>query len=182
MMDKLALAFVFVFGIGCGGGEDGGVESDAAMNEPIVNGRPASEFYAQFAHALTMAEVSGAAAFPAQADGRNAFLVAFFLMPQQRLELFYAEGEGDVTPTGHSLAVFGNAKKRRSGTWRVDGASLVLDSYMRCDGFSFNGRDALRCTLSSPIITAAAQGRAGTFQNATGASTPDDSEWADYVQ
>jgi hypothetical protein len=154
---------------------------DGSMNEPIINGKPASQFYGQFAHATTKAEVGGAAAFPAQADGRNAYLAQFFLLPNGKLVLFYAEGEGSVTTTGHSLAIFGNTKKKREGTWRIDGAQLVLDAFMRCDGFTLNDRDALRCTLASSIVTAAAQGRSGTFQNGIGMSSPDDSEFADYV-
>lgn len=177
-------ALTFLFALGCGGGatdDDSPGTVDGGPSDVLVNGKPASEFYAQFTHAVTRAEVGGAAAFPAQADGRNAFVVQFFLLPAGELALFYAEGEGEVTQTGHSLAIFGDAKKRRAGTWRIDGAQLVLDAYMRCDGFALDGRDALRCTLTSPIITAAAQGRAGTFRNGIGESSPDDSEFADYV-
>jgi hypothetical protein len=167
----------------CGGGGESSDDmpmTDASMNEPLVNGKPASEFYNQFAHAVTMAEVGGAAAFPAQGDGRNAFLAQFFLMPNKKLVLFYAEGQGEVTQTGHALNLDPSTKKRREGTWRVDGAALVLDSFMRCDGFTLNGKDALRCTLSSTIVTAAAQGRTGTFQKGIGTSSPDDTEFADY--
>jgi len=168
----------------CGGGgdsDDGMQMPDAAMNEPIVNGKPASQYYAQFAHATTKAEVGGAAAFPAQSDGRNAFLAQFFLMPNGKLVLFYAEGEGSVTSTGHALNIIGATKKKREGTWKVDGAQLVLDAFMRCDGFTLNDKDALRCTLATSIVTAAAQGKSGTFQNGIGMSSPDDSEFADYV-
>lgn len=177
------LLFVLLAACGGGGDSDDAMMGtpDASMNEPLVNGKPASQFYAQFAHATTMAENTGAAAFPAQADGRNAYVVQFFLMPSNKLELFYAEGMGEVTQTGHSLAVFNNSKKKREGTWKVEGAQLVLDSFMRCDGFTLNDRDALRCTLSTTIVTAAAQGRSGTFQKGIGMSSPDDSEFADYV-
>jgi hypothetical protein len=180
---KRVLIAICVLGCGGGGSDDDGMmmQPDGSMNEPLVNGKPASEFYGQFAHAVSKNEMSGAAAFPAQADGRNAYLVTFFLMPSNKLELFYAEGQGEVTATGHSLAILNNTKKRRTGTWRIDGAQLVLDSYMRCDGFTLNGKDALRCTLSSTIVTAAAQGRAGTFQKGIGDASPDDSEFADYV-
>lgn len=170
----------------CGGGgdsDDGMMmpPPDGSMTEPLINGKPASQFYAQFAHATTKNEVSGAASFPAQADGRNAYLATFFLMPDGKLVWLYAEGEGEVTATGHSLAIYTSSKKKRTGTWRIDGAQLALDAFMRCDGFALNGKDALRCTLSSSIITAAAQGRAGTFQNGIGPASPDDSEFADYV-
>jgi hypothetical protein len=168
----------------CGGGgesDDAMPMADAAMNEPVINGKPASQFYAQFAHATTKAEVSGAASFPTQPDGRNAFLAQFFLMPNGKLVLFYAEGEGSVSPTGHSLNILGSTRKRREGTWRVDGAQLALDSFMRCDGLAQDGKDVLRCTLGASIVTPAAQGKSGTFRNGFGMSSPDDSEFADYV-
>lgn len=172
---------------GGGGGDDGGgddmpgPDGGGMMNEPLVNGLPASQYYAQFAHATTKAGVVGAAAFPAQGDGRNAFHTTFFLMPNNQLQLFYAEGEGSVTSTGWSLNIFGNAKKKRSGTWKVEGARLVLDSFMTCDGFELNDKPALSCTLASTIITAAAQGRSGTFQKELGESSPNDTEFAEYV-
>jgi hypothetical protein len=168
----------------CGGGGGGGDDmpgADAAMNEPIVNGLPASQYYAQFAYQMTSTGVEGAAAFPATSDGRNAFLVTFFLMPNNSLQLFYAEGEGDVTATGWSLNVHTDQQKKRSGMWKVEGAQLVLDSYMRCDGMLFNDKPALRCTLTAPIITAAAQSRSGTFKKRISASSPDSSEFAQYV-
>ena len=37
------------------------------------------------------------------------------LMADHKLELFYAEGEGDVTATGWSLNIHTNQKKKRSG-------------------------------------------------------------------
>jgi len=169
--------------VACGGSDDDGMmmQPDSSMNEPLINGKPASQFYGQFAHATSKAEVSGAAAFPAQPDGRNAYLAQFFLMPSGKLVLFYAEGEGEVTSTGHSLNIITSTKKRREGTWRIDGAQLALDAFMKCDGFELNGKDALRCTLASSIVTAAAQGRSGTFQKGIGESSPDDSEFADYA-
>lgn len=154
---------------------------DGSTNEPVVNGKPASQFYGQFTHAVTKAEVSGAAAFPEQADGRNAYLATFFLMPNNELVLFYAEGEGSVSPTGHSLNIITSTKKRREGTWRIDGAALALDSFMRCEGFTFNDKDALRCTLTQSIVTSAASGRAGTFRTGIGLASPDDSEFAEYA-
>jgi hypothetical protein len=178
------LVFIFLAITACGGGGGGGDDtggSDGGGGEPLVNGEPASQYYGRFAFQTIKTGVEGAAAFPAAADGRNAYLVAFFLLPNNQLELFYAEGEGEVSSTGWSLNIFGNAKKRRSGTWRVDGAKLVLDSFMSCDGLLFNDKPALRCTLSAPILTADAQGRSGTFQRRLGESSPDDSEFADYV-
>ena len=184
---RFVLAGVVV-ALGCGGGGGGGGgdgvdggATDASGQEAIVNGRPASVFYGQFAHATTHTGVAGAAAFASQPDGRNAFLVTFFLMPNNQLALFYAEGEGEVTSSGHSINVLANARKKRTGTWHVEGAQLALDEFMRCDGFTFNEHDALRCTLAAPILTADAVGRSGTFGKAFGDSSPDDSEFADYV-
>lgn len=183
-MTRLSMLCVCVLAA-CGGGgssgDDDDVQADASMNEPLVNGVPASQYYGQFAYQMTNTGVQGAAAFPAAADGRNAFLVTFFMMPNHSLELFYAEGEGDVTATGWSLNTFANTQKQRSGTWQVDGAQLVLDSYMRCDGMLFNDKPALRCSLAAPIVTAAAQGRSGMFQKRISASSPDSSEFAEYV-
>ena len=57
----------------------------------------------------------------------------------------------------------------------------MLDAYMRCDGMLFNDKPALRCTLTTPIITAGAQSRSGTFKRRISASSPDGSEFAEYV-
>ena len=167
----------------CGGdsGGGGGGGTDGGSNEALVNGVPASQYYGQFAYQMTNTGVDGAAAFPLNASGNNAFLVTFFMMPNGGLQLFYAEGEGDVTATGWSLNIAGNTKKKRSGTWRIDGAQLVLDSFMRCDGMLFNDKPALRCTLTSAILTAGAQGKGGMFQKRISASSPDGSEFAEYV-
>ncbi len=168
-------------GSGGGGGGDDEPGPDGGGNEPIVNGLPASQYYAQFAYQTTNTGVDGAAAFPATSDGRNAFLVTFFMMPNNQLQLFYAEGEGDVSSTGWSLNIYADAKKKRSGTWKVEGAQLVLDSFMRCDGITFNDKPALRCTLSAPILSAGAANRSGMFQKRISASSPDNSEFAEYV-
>ena len=169
-------------------GDDMDVRADAGSgsgsgsgSEVEINGKPASVFYAQFTHEVTHTNVAGAAAFAEQGDGRNAFLVHFFLMPNHELALFYAEGEGEVDATGYSVNVFSTAKRSRSGTWRIDGAHLVLGDTMTCDGFTFNNADALRCTLMDTVITASASGRSGTFRTDLGESSPDDSEFASYT-
>ncbi|MDX2086504.1 MAG: hypothetical protein SFX73_01585 [Kofleriaceae bacterium] len=168
-----------------GGGQSGdddpgpGPGPDARVQEPLINGMPASQFYGQFAHATTMTAVSGAAAFPQTGD-RNAFLTHFFLMPNGEHELFYAEGDGDVGLDGWSLSVDTTTMKRKSGTWKVEGSKLVLGTWMSCDGMELNGAPALRCTLTSAIVTAAAQGRSGIWEKAFGMKSPDDSEWTDY--
>jgi hypothetical protein len=181
---RFSILMCLVAACGGAGGDDSGDDApgaDAALNEPSINGMPASQFYGQFAYQTTNTGVEGAVAFPETADGRNAFLATFFLMPNAKLELFYAEGEGDVSATGWSLSTYAGTQKKREGTWRVDGAHLVLDSFMRCDGFELNTKPALRCTLTSTIVTAAAVNRSGTFKQRLGASSPDSSEFADYV-
>jgi hypothetical protein len=163
----------------CGGQSLDGPDPDASAQEPLINGMPASQYYAQFAHATTRTAVSGAAAFPLT-DDRNAFLTHFFLMPNGELELFYAEGDGDVGLDGWSLNVDTTTMKRKSGTWKVEGSKLVLGAWMSCDGTLLNDKPALRCTLTQTIVTSAAQGRSGMWEKAFGMKSPDDSEWTDY--
>jgi hypothetical protein len=181
--DTFVLAWAAGLALLSGGcGNDGGSNPplDGNMQEAIINGLPASQFYGQFAWQTTMTAVEGAAAFPLT-DGRNAFLVSFFLMPNGAFELFYAEGNGEVSSTGWNISTVSNSKRRREGTWKVEGAKLVLGSFMTCDGFSLDDKPALHCTLSSSIVTPAAQGRTGTFQKRFSASSPDDTEFAEYV-
>lgn len=168
----------------CGGtdgddGRGGGDPPDGSTGEALVNGVPASQYYGQFAHATTMTHVEGAVAFT-MTGGKNAFLAQFFLMPGGALQLFYEEGSGTVSSTGWSLNTDPATKKKRTGTWRIEGATLVLDSYMSCDGLTFNNQPALHCTLDAAIVTAAAQGRSGTFKKAFGPTSPDDSEFTAY--
>jgi hypothetical protein len=167
---------------GCGGGGGGGTQNpDAAANEPTINGKPASQFYGQFTWQMTKGPVDGAAAFETQPDGRNAYLATFFLMPDHVLKLFYAEGAGDVSATGWNIAIRNDAKKRRSGTWRIDGAKLVLDAFMTCGGLTLDERDTLRCELATAIVTPVAVGSGGFFDIVHKMQTPDDSEFSDYV-
>jgi len=147
----------------------------------LVNGKPASEYYGQFTWDKTNSALQGAAAFPAQPDGRDVFLVTFFLMPDHTFELFYLEGTGEASPTNWVVTEAAtDAKKRRSGTWAIEGAELVLGSYLRCGGATLTGHDALSCTLTTPITTTAAQDQTATcwlwFHGA-----PDDQLFADYV-
>lgn len=175
----LALVLVAACGGMDGGGGGGGGTPDGSTGEALVNGVPASQYYGQFAHATTMTHVKGAVAFTLT-GGNNAFLAQFFLMPGGSLHFFYEEGEGTVSSTGYSLNTDPATKKKRTGTWRIEGAKLVLDSYMSCDGLTFNNQPALRCTLDTAIVTAAAEGRSGTFQKAFGPTSPDDSEYTAY--
>lgn len=68
-------------------------------------------------------------------------------------------------------------EEEREGTWKVDGAALKLDS---CAAALLNVKP-LQCTRQSSIVTAAAQGRSGTFTNGLGTSSPNDREYAEYV-
>lgn len=163
-----------------GGGGGGGGTPDASSGEALVNGVPASQYYGQFAHATTMTHVEGAVAFT-MTGGKNAFLAQFFLMPGGALQLFYEEGSGTVSSTGWSLNTDPATKKKLTGTWRIEGATLVLDSYMSCDGVTFNSKPALHCTLDAAIVTSAAVGRSGTFKtDPFGPTSPDDTEFASY--
>jgi hypothetical protein len=175
----------FTFTTGCATDDDdtggGDPTNPTPGEEALVNGEPASTFYGRFTHATSRKGVEGAAAFTAQADGRNAFLITFFLMPDNRFEVFYAEGPGEVSSTGHSINLIGDSRKRRSGTWRIDGSKLRLGDLVSCDGMALDDRPVLRCTLDGVILTTAAQGRSGTFAFGFGEATPDDTEFADYV-
>lgn len=179
-MTRLSILICMLAACGGGGDGDDSPTVDAMMNEPLVNGEPASQYYNRFTHQTTSTGVDGAAAFT-MTQGRNAFLVTFFLLPNKELQLFYAEGEGEVTATGWALNIDTTTKKKRTGTWKVEGAQLVLDSVMRCDGMLFNDQPALRCTLTSPILTAAAKDRAGMFRKRISASSPTDSEFAGFT-
>ena len=163
------------------GGGDGSGSGSGSTTEVLIDGVPATEYYAQFSHATTGTGIEGAAAFATTTDGRNVFLATFFLMPGGQLQLFYKEGEGEVDTTGWSINTFSGTQRKRTGTWKVDGAKLVLDSWMSCTAMDFNDKPALYCTLTTTIVTPAAQGRSGMYRPRFGASSPDDSEFADYV-
>ena len=145
-----------------------------------VNGVPADEYYAQFHWDETSTYASGAAAFEAQADGRNAFLTHVFLYESGDAVIFYEEGEGEVTLTGHSLATYSDTQTRIDTQWTVDGVDLVLGDVFTCGGFEFNGQQKLRCVLDRAIITDAAIGSAASLSVGISASSPDDSDFADF--
>jgi hypothetical protein len=179
-MKRFGFMFVVLAACGGSGGDDGG-GPDGGGNEPLVEGIPASEFYGKFAYQQTNTGFDGAAAFPTNAAGNDAFVVDAFMMPGNAVQLFYAEGEGEVSPTGFSINVQETTKKKRTGTWRVVGAELDLGGFLRCTGMTLNNSPALRCTLQQAIVTAEAQGHAGTFRKMLGAHSPDDSEYASYT-
>lgn len=162
------------------GGGDDGMTVDGGSSTATVEGVPADQFYAQFAYAKTKTGLDGAAAFPENASGNNAFLAHVFLMPNNKLVVFYGEGHGDVSLTNFDILIDKATEKRREGTWHVDRDQLVLDSYLTCDGTTIQGDPRIRCALKSAIVTTAAQGKLGLFGNRLSASGPDDSEFADY--
>ena len=157
---------------------DGPTGADASISETEINGRPASEFYGQFVWQTSGGNLGGAVAFP-ESDGRDAFVLDFFLMEDRSFVLFYGEGFGEVTSTGHSLNLYSDSYSRREGTWSIDGAELVLGSWARCGGLEFNGMDVLQCRLTQAIVSSAAVGPSGIMRPQS-ESSPFDSEWADY--
>ena len=156
---------------------DGGTSPGGAEAE--VNGKPASEYYAQLSHEETRTFVGGAGAFAPQPDGRNMFLLQVFLRKDKSFVAFYKEGTGEVTATGYSGS-FEQRGRRLAGTWSTSGARLVLGDLAQCDGVTLNNRPALHCTLSRSVVTAAANGRSAMLKPGISASTPDDSAWASY--
>lgn len=180
-MKTIYLSFLVI--AACGGGSDsmdgpGESGADASISETEINGRPASEFYGQFVWQTSGGNVGGAAAFP-ETDGRDAFVLDVFLMEDKSFLLFYGEGFGQVTSTGHSLNVYPDSYSRREGSWSLEDGELVLGSWARCGGLEFNGNDVLQCRLSQSIVTPEAVGSAGIlrFKNET---SPFDSEWSEY--
>lgn len=158
--------------------EDLSADASVSGSETEINGRPASEFYGQFVWQSSDGKLSGAAAFP-ETNGRDAFALDFFLMEDNSFVLFYGEGFGKVTSTGHSLNMFPDSYSRREGTWSISGGELVLGSWARCGGLEINGKDVLQCKLSQSIVTPAAVGPTGMMR-LRGGSSPFDSEWAEY--
>lgn len=169
---------------GDGGGDDNLDDSpadiDAAPGEAIVNGKPASEYYGQFAWEVTGSYAYGGGAFAAQADGRNAYIASVFLYQDGTSVLFYAEGDFDVSPDGFSGSRYPGASVRRNATWSIDGAQLLIGDDLQCDGVVYNGEEVLHCELARAIDTSAAVGQSSYLRRSGLNSTPDDSEWADY--
>lgn len=145
-----------------------------------VNGMPADEFYAQFHWEETTTYVDGAAAFEEQGDGTNAFLTHVFLYDDGTANVFYEEGEGEVTLTGHSLSTSTDTQTRIDTTWQVDGVTLRIGDVFACNGSTFNDEDQLACTLQRSIITAAAVDETARLTPGFGDASPDDTEFADY--
>src|SRR4051812_16773942 len=183
-MKRLATMFVMLAACGGGGGSTGDDDDqgtpDAGGSTVLVEGVPADQFYGQFSYAKTQTGVDGAAAFPVNSAGNNVYLAQVFMMPNGVLDLFYGEGEGEVDSTGWSVNIQTSTKKKRTGTWHVQGAQLVLDAFLTCDGLTYNGHPKLHCALAQTIVSPGALGKAGLFDKMIGAATPDDSEFAEY--
>ena len=133
----ICVALSTVIGVSGCTDEDGSGNENGTVNEqePIVNGMPASVFFAQFAWESSRSHLVGHLSFPAAASGANAASAQIFLMPSSRMELFYKEG----VENGPITDFLPDTRKHRSGTWRIEGTDLVLDSFLRCQGLELNG-------------------------------------------
>lgn len=187
-IEVFAFACAMALTAACGGGDDdddddggGGGGPDGSPSEPTINGMPASQFFGQFHFETTQTALQGAVAFPPQPDTRNAFLANFFVMKNGEFKLFYGEGEGEVTSSGWSLNIFNDARKRRQGTWSIDGTILLFGEFLRCSGAELNGEPIMNCTLTSAVITPDAVGRGNIFSVRADRVAPDDTAFADYV-
>ncbi|WAM23482.1 MULTISPECIES: hypothetical protein [Myxococcus] len=149
------------------------------VTETTVNGRPASEYYAQFAYEKYAGAPGGAVAFPAQRDGINLFAATAYLKQDKSFILYYAEGAGTVRSNGYTAEIPLSRMFKRTGVWRVSGGSLKLGDLMTCQGLKVDGNDALLCTLDRTIGYADAVGKTATFTRSTN-SSPNDRQWADY--
>jgi hypothetical protein len=164
-----------------GGGNNSG--NGGGGSEATVNGKPASEFYAQLTNEETGGYLTGAGSFSAVENGDNAFLVDLFLLKGGKYILYYTEGQGEVSGTGHSLATKKDRNRKVSGEWSVNSTTLLVGDVFACEGLSLNGHSAVRCQLKKTIGYEAAVGRGTTLEVATssrGKITPDDSQWAEY--
>ncbi len=152
--------------------------ADAAQSEGLVNGVPASEYFGQFVWEVSDGALSGAAGFPVT-ESYDAYKIDAFLREDGTYQLFYGEGSGTVTSTGHSLNLDTTTFTRLEGEWSIDGTELVLAPYLRCQGLTLNGSEVLSCDLTQRVVTEAAVGYGGIAKLSV-PSSPFDSEWSDY--
>lgn len=157
----------------------GGSGSSSGSSSATVNGVPADEFYAQFQLETIKTSMDGAAAIPAQSNGNNAFLTSLFLQKDGSFTLFYVEGKGEVTGSGHSLSYDKTQGRKVTGSWSVQGTALVAGPF-KCNGLSFNGENQLRCELKSAVVSAGAVGKSASLTKGISQSSPSDSRFADY--
>ena len=156
-----------------------GTSGQPGQSTSTINGKPAAEYYAQFAFETTKTDLEGAAAIPTQANGNNAFLANLFLKKDGSFVLFYVEGQGEVTFSGHSINYDKKQGRKVTGSWTLDDASLVAGP-LRCNGLTIDGKDTLDCGVTSAIVSPGAVGKSGTFSKGFRDASPGDSDFADY--
>lgn len=169
---------------GPGGSSDPNNPSTPPSQNPggntTINGKTPEEYYGQFYNENKGAYLDGAASFSAQSNGDNLYLATLFVSKGKTFTLFYTEGKGEVTLTGHTAATHPDKNRRLTGAWSIgaDG-SLLLGDVMKCRAITINDRDSLTCAVTKAIGYEAAVGRAATLSPSTGKS-PNDSTFADY--
>lgn len=193
----IIISTLSLFALACGGEDPGTSPGDrggrtdqsgaddmgggpGAAPDALVQGKPAAEFYADFVWHEGEGVVEGAGAFREGANGRNAYLVHVFLHPEGRFELYYAEGEGSVSATGHRIGVDPASKLAVEGQWGVEAERLVVGDVMDCQGLSVNDRPSLRCTLRRKLGSEEAVGASSVLRKSWGDDSPLDGEWAQY--
>jgi hypothetical protein len=188
-MKTRCAALIVVLLFGCGEGDEdqskkqnNTPKSDSDISAPRDGGGSSSSSeYDDFVYDdENKRYVSGAGSFPEQADSANAFLITVFLKKDGTFVLFYAEGNGKVSITGHALNIFKDRQFKRTGEWTVTQMTLDMGGLMRCNKITFNGAPALYCNIEKAIGHSAAVDRNVTLKKGLGSSSPDDSEWAEY--
>ena len=189
----LPLALLLALGASaCGADDDPGTTVDGSLSpdaatldggpsEPLINGEPASVYYGRFVFEQTSTHNEGAAAFP-RVDGKNIYLVQFYLRADHTYVMFYSDGEGEVRGDGtYSMAVAPADQRRLTGTWRVDGSKLVLGTLLSCDGLSSNGQPALQCRIVTPPGSSGAPQGIALVERYGNPTEPDDQvRWGDF--
>ena len=160
-------------------GTSSGSSGTSGTSTATINGKPAAEFYGQFLYETTKRDLEGAAAMAAQANGDNAFLASLFLKQDGSFILFYVEGKGEVTSTGHAISYDKTKGRKVTGSWSLDGVSLVAGP-LTCNGLSLDGKDILDCEVTSAIVSSGAVGKSSMFKKGISEQSPSDSEFADY--
>ena len=152
---------------------------DADPGEPLINGEPASVFYGPFVYDELETYSEGVSEFPLT-DGKNIYIVQFYLLADETYIMYYADGEGELRFDGYSMAVAPEDKLRLTGAWQVTGSTLELGSLLACDGLSFNGERALQCQIVTPPGSPAATEGTALALPYGNLVAPDDSRWDEY--
>jgi hypothetical protein len=161
---------------GSGGGGGGGNGTNGT-----VNGKPAADYYAQFNYETLKTYSSGAAAFATQSNGDDLFLISVYLFQNGTYTVYYGEGQGTVTSTGHSANIRTASQRKVTGTWSIDGVKLKVGDLLSCDGITVDGKETMYCSLTRAVGTSAAVGKSATLRRGFSATSPDDSTWKDYT-